>query len=454
MGVVAVAVATAALLLSTPPPPTRATAVAPQEPAPVHAVVPLYQEGVGRSADGSATAVPTGSSRAYLPGSRVLDPGPDASTAEVAAARRAASADRAWLAAGTVPGAGSLYEDMTTTALLDLRTLLLDDGALIAGWSTRWRYVWPRDAAFGAVALARTGHVDDAVDVLAFLDRVQAENGSFQARYLPDASGPPDERGLQLDGTGWALWATGEVVAELPAARRAAVLTRLRPLLDRSAQRAVALVAGDGLPPASADYWEVPEARLTLGTVAPLLAGLQRAALLYLELGEPATAASVAEAAGVTARAVAATFADGAYGRYADGTIADAASAFVLPPFVREPMPGALEAWRASAERMSRPAGGLAPGEGWKQDGISWTPQTSLYAWVAATVGDVEAADRWLTWLDLHRTGTGAIPEKVLADGSPAAVAPLAWSAACVLLAVDQLDRAGVQRGRLAPEAR
>ena len=30
--------------------------------------------------------------------------------------------------------------------------------------------------------------------------------------------------------------------------------------------------------------------------------------------------------------------------------------------------------------------------------------------------------------------------EKVLADGSPAAVAPLGWSAACVLLALDALD--------------
>jgi GH15 family glucan-1,4-alpha-glucosidase len=76
---------------------------------------------------------------------------------------------------------------------------------------------------------------------------------------------------------------------------------------------------------------------------------------------------------------------------------------------------------------MLRPAGGVAPGATWKDDGVSWTPQTALYALTAATLGDAAAAERWLTWLDAHRTPSGALPEKVLADGTPAAVAPLAW---------------------------
>jgi GH15 family glucan-1,4-alpha-glucosidase len=89
---------------------------------------------------------------------------------------------------------------------------------------------------------------------------------------------------------------------------------------------------------------------------------------------------------------------------------------------------------------MARPAGGLAPGAGWRQDGISWTPQTSLYALTAAANGDDAQAHARLAWLDAHRTAMGALPEKVLADGSPAAVAPLAWTAACVVLAVATLD--------------
>ena len=121
----------------------------------------------------------------------------------------AAREQAAWLRAGV--GSSTLagrYTDMVTSALLDLRTLTLRNGASLAGWPQPWRYVWPRDAAFAAVALARTGHLGDAVGVLGYLQRVQGADGEFQARYLPDGSGDvPDGRGEETDGLGWALWA-------------------------------------------------------------------------------------------------------------------------------------------------------------------------------------------------------------------------------------------------------
>ena len=55
---------------------------------------------------------------------------------------------------------------MVETALLDIHTLLLPNGALVAGWPKHWRYVWPRDAAFAAVALVETGHDADALRLL------------------------------------------------------------------------------------------------------------------------------------------------------------------------------------------------------------------------------------------------------------------------------------------------
>jgi glucoamylase len=119
----------------------------------------------------------------------------------------------------------------------------------------------------------------------------------------------------------------------------------------------------------------------------------------------------------------------------------DAATAFLLPPFQSTPLEGAEAAWRGSIAPMNRPAGGVAPGAGWRKDGVSWTPQTGLYALTAASLGDRALAERWLTFLDEHRTASGALPEKVLADGSPAAVAPLAWTCALVILAVHELDR-------------
>jgi GH15 family glucan-1,4-alpha-glucosidase len=403
---------------------------------PRHVYVPLYTEGVALTTAGGTVGV--GAEAALHPGTRVLV---DASTV---ADDDLAAEQRAWLAAGTVPGADGAYADMVATALLDLHTLLLDDGATVAAWTDRWRYVWPRDAAFVAVALARTGHGTDALDVLGFLDRVQGEDGSFEARYLPDGSGVPDDRAAQTDGTGWALWAAGQVLDAAEPVDRAAAAEQLRGLVERSSARAVALTAGDGLPSASPDYWEVAEDELTLGTVAPLLAGLEAAPGLLTLLGDDDAAASAREAADRTRAAVEREFGEEpAYGRYASssGALPDAAVAFTLPPFQPEPLTGALDAWVASADAMSRPAGGVAPGAGWKQDGISWTPQTSLYALAAASNGSPDEAREHLDWLDAHRTALGALPEKVLADGSPAAVAPLAWTAANVVLAVDALDR-------------
>ena len=402
---------------------------------PREAHVDLYTEGVVATPDGPQ-GVPVGEVPELHPGTRV--PVDDTTTADDALADE----QRAWLASGEVPGADGPYADLVADALLDLRTLVLDDGASVAAWSPYWRYVWPRDASFVAVALARTGHPQDALDVLGFLTRVQAADGSFQARYLPDGSGAvPDDRTPQTDGTGWALWAAGEVVAAADPADRPATAARLEQLVRRGTAQATALVAGDGLPAASPDYWEVEEDELTLGTVAPLLAGLEAADDVLDLLGDPVAADGARDAATRTRAAVERAFGgDDAYGRYADGGPADAASAFVLPPFQPVALTGGVEAWQASAAAMARPAGGLAPGAAWKRDGISWTPQTSLYALTAASNGFDDEARARLDWLDAHRTAMGALPEKVLADGSPAAVAPLAWTAASVVLTVDALD--------------
>lgn len=48
-----------------------------------------------------------------------------------------------------------------------------------------------------------------AFDPLSYVASMQEKDGTWQARYLPDGSGDvPDDRGPQLDGIGWTLWAT------------------------------------------------------------------------------------------------------------------------------------------------------------------------------------------------------------------------------------------------------
>ncbi|GAA1426459.1 hypothetical protein GCM10009616_01030 [Microlunatus lacustris] len=397
-------------------------------------VIPLDAQTVALDADGRVQPVQDPAS--LVPGSRVL-----AGTAGTADQLRA---ERAWLAAGTVPAAPGLEAStLVRDALLDLRTLGLDAGVPVAGWAPAWRHVWPRDGALAAAVLAGTGHADDAEAVLAFLQRVQPPSGVFAARYRPDASGVPDDRGDQLDGTGWALWALATVVDAAPAGQRPGLVARYRTLLDRSVTAARAAVDdGHRLPPAGPDYWETPERRPTLATAALLRAGLEAAGRLYAVVDDPA-AAPVAAVGDRLAATVSARFAAHGFPRHPGGPASsvDLGVVFLLPPFTATVDPAAVAAFRAAPRAMVRPAGGLAPGGSWRDDGISWTTSTSSYALAAAALDDRALALHWLRWLDDHRTAAGSLPEKVLADGRPAAVAPLAWASAAVVLAAVELER-------------
>ena len=165
-----------------------------------------------------------------VPGTRVLAGTPDT--------ERLVAEEAAWLVAGTVPEVAGVSRDLVVAGLLDLRVLSRTYGVPVAGWSPAWRHVWPRDSALAAAALARTGHPADAERIVAFLGRVQPASGVLAARYLADGQGEPDNRGIQLDGVGWTLWATAQVAQALPAADRADFVRRHARLLDRSAAAA------------------------------------------------------------------------------------------------------------------------------------------------------------------------------------------------------------------------
>lgn len=186
------------------------------------------------------------------------------------------------------------------------------------------------------------------------------------------------------------------------------------------------------MPPVSPDYWEVRERSVTLWTMAATLTGLRAGARLT---GEP----EVERAAETFTVLLEGTFGRSGFQRYRAGGGADSARA-LLDATGRHGLvpPAQLLGLR---RELARPGGGIAPGASWREDGVSWTPSTSLLGLALARSGQHEPAIEILRWLSEHRTEAGSLPEKVLFDGRPAEVAPLAWTAANTVLALDELAR-------------
>jgi hypothetical protein len=341
----------------------------------------------------------------------------------------------------TFPGP---YGELVGRAIADLDALTLGNGATLAGWDGPWRFVWPRDASFVAAAYCSIGRDANAGRVLDFLNGIKPSTGRWQARYADSGEPILDGREPQLDGSGWVLWATWFC-------RQG---RKYWDLVRESADRIVAELGPDGLPGASPDYWERPEDELTLGTIAPLLTGLRSAVDIATDLGRSDDAARWHAASEkltaatdrrfgpdyprTPARAV--SFLEPGLEPIGLGGGADAIVTVLGPPFApaRDVVSTAIDRARAV---LTQPNGGVTPGEDWRTDGVSWTPQTALFALSAAARGDRATAGELLTWLGHYRTSTGALPEKVNRDLQPAGEAPLGWTSALVVLAGAALEK-------------
>ncbi|MFI5708323.1 glucoamylase [Kribbella sp. NPDC051620] len=349
--------------------------------------------------------------------------------------------------------------ELIRDALIDLDALTLPDGATLAGWNGPWRFVWPRDASFVAAARCSIGQYAEADKVLGFLNKIRPSKGRWAARYsAPDGNEPQDGREPQLDGSGWVLWATwfcGEAQSSpnRGGAESTTTLTKYWPMVKESGDQIVAEIQQTGLPDPSPDYWERPEDQVTLGTIAPLLTGLRSGLAIARTLNHSDEVAHwqtalerLTEATdkhfGPTyprtpARAV--SFVEPGVEPATLQGGADAIVTVLGPPFApaRDVVTKAIEHTR---DVLTQPNGGVTPGEEWRTDGVSWTPQTALFALSAAARGDRSTANELLAWLDSHRTTTGSLPEKVNRDLKPAGGAPLAWTTALVVLTASALD--------------
>ncbi len=346
----------------------------------------------------------------YLPGTNVLRTVARFGGQKRAVVRRGggpgeAAAERHWLSRarpldrGAPPWARSMYRRslLVLRALTDRRT-----GAVVAGARDGWAYVWPRDAAAVAMALAASGYEAEARRTAHFLLDLDLPAA---ARF--DGSGAPiPGRAAQGDAAGW-----------VAAAAHAAGLKTLQPLgaEDRRAGR------GRWRWRDRADYQE--------GGAGDYL-GDAIASGAHLD-------------SFMTPRGLVRSASN-------PGSGLDSAAAWAVRPF---PHPALYPAVGRSLLRLVALCGtryGIVPSQDWRGGGDPWTAPTAWTAWALAVLarhdGGRPARRERRAALgligDLRRAATplGLLPERVdLHTGLPSSTTPLAWSHAFAILTLRAL---------------
>jgi hypothetical protein len=252
-------------------------------------------------------------------------------------------------------------------------------GAMIAGERDGWDYVWPRDAAAGAIALQAVGLHREAGRVASFLTGLDLGDG---ARFHADGEAVPG-RPEAGDAAGWVA----------------------------AAERATGRMRGSEQP----DNWRDRQ-----------------------DYGENVTGDLLGNA--IAARAPATEVVGRFYSprgltREIGGSELDSAAAWAATVFRSPALRNPVRRTLLELVRESTPFG-IPPIEGWTP-GEVWTAPTAWSAWGLTELGEERAADRLLAELRRAATPQGTLPERVDAhDGHPTSTTPLAWSHAFAILAL------------------
>jgi GH15 family glucan-1,4-alpha-glucosidase len=371
-------------------------------------------------------------------------------------------------------------------SLMFVRAHVDDGGGIIASPDSdtlhhgkdTYAYVWPRDAAYAALALLRAGDPNVAERFFAFCEDTIEQGGYFMHKYLPDKS----------LGSSWHPWIKdGKTQLPIQEDETALVLCALwqhyehsrdlefieklyNPLVRRAADFLLTYRDRTGLPGPSYDLWE--EKRGTsVFTASAVYGALIAAEKLSTLLGKKKAAKAYADGA----KSVQAGILDQLFDpdlRYfvkqidtetgvRDLTI-DISSAYGVFAFGVLPVSDKrlTDAFRASVDALSvnGPAGGIARYERdtyWREGAKSnaWFIATLWYAEYliarAESEEELEEVRALFAWTAKHALPSGVLSEQLSAEtGAQVSVAPLCWSHAAYVNAVmaylDKLEKLGI----------
>ena len=363
--------------------------------------------------------------------------------------------------------------DVYHRSLLILRSQIDDGGAIIAandsdivrfGGDT-YSYMWGRDGAFVAAALARAGYPEVCRPFFAFCGRVAAKGGYLLQHYNPDGSVASNWHAWLVDGQEvlpiqedstalllWALWVHYEASRDIE---------YVRPLYEafilKCADFLVAYRDSETcLPKPSYDLWEERFGIHTF-TVAAVVAGLRAAskfAEVFQDLGRAARYQAGADEVASAARIHLFDVSQGRYARsgyrtldgYSLDPVIDASllGLVTLATFPADDISVARTVRAVEEQLLSQtPIGGVAryfndnyqraddvPPE------VAGNPWFISTLWLAdcriasaTTLEQLREAVPSLEWCVRNALPSGVLAEQVHPlDGSPLSVSPLTWS--------------------------
>lgn len=214
-----------------------------------------------------------------------------------------------WSFFGMTPEQIALFKK----SLMIVRAHVDDDGGVIAspdtdilqGGKDTYAYVWPRDAAYAAIALDRAGDPNVARRFFSFCQKVINDEGYFMHKYLPDGSlgsswhpwvkDGKKQLPIQEDETALVIYALNEHYKH---SRDLEFLETLyNPLVAKAADFMVSYRdTKTGLPLPSYDLWEEQRGVATF-TASAVYGALMAAAEMATLLGKEKSATRYTEAA-------------------------------------------------------------------------------------------------------------------------------------------------------------
>ena len=346
----------------------------------------------------------------------------------------------------------------------------IDSDMLNYGLDT-YSYVWPRDAAYAALALDSAGDGNVAKRFFEFCKQVLFKDGYLMHKYLPDRSlgsswhpwvrNGRSELPIQEDETAMVIYALGAHYAHSHDVESLEAL--YNPLVEKAADFMVIYRDREThLPLPSYDLWEEKRGASTY-TCASVYGALRIASELSRILGKAENEERYRKAADEVREAILKHLWDDKEGMFVklierdgesvrvDKTL-DASSAYgiflfeVLPP----DDPRLARAFELTSRRLSYgiPAGGIARYEGdnyYRLDresaGNPWIVTTLWYAEYlianAKKEHDFDHVRDIFSWVTKHMLPSGILAEQLNPQtGEQLSVAPLAWSHAAYVTAV------------------